>query len=84
MHAALVCDARRGRIVVAGEDSRALGASDVPAELCVAGGDTDGDGLAGCDDPGCAAGCAALCTGCGDGVCNAAVEGAVCPADRGP
>lgn len=81
VHPALAFDALRGRIVLAGEDSWALGfVSDVPAELCIAGVDTDGDGLAGCDDPDCAA----LCAGCGDGVCNAAVEGAVCPADCGP
>jgi hypothetical protein len=77
----LAFDALRGRIVLAGPDSWTLGfVSDVPVELCIAGVDTDGDGLAGCDDPDCAARCA----GCGDGVCNAAVEGAVCPADCGP
>jgi hypothetical protein len=78
---ALAYDAVRGRIVLAGADTWTLGfVSDVPAELCIAGVDTDGDGLAGCDDPDCAG----LCTGCGDQVCNAALERAVCPADCGP
>jgi hypothetical protein len=54
--------------------------SDVPTDLCIAGIDTDGDGLAGCADPDCAG----VCAQCGDHVCNDVLEGAVCPIDCGP
>lgn len=48
-------------------------------EACRAGMDLDGDGDAGCDDPDCAAYCAA----CGDGVCDASEDCRLCPADCG-
>lgn len=60
-------------------------------ESCVAGQDTDVDGLAGCDDTDCWGYCTPLCPPdapcdpasphCGDGVCNPHLETAVCPAD---
>jgi cysteine-rich repeat protein len=77
----MVYDSVRRRLLVAGIASWALGfVSDTPTELCVDGFDSDGDGLAGCADPDCAAQCAQ----CGDAVCNAILESAVCPADCGP
>ncbi len=71
-----------------------LAAAD-PVEACVgAADDPDGDGLAGCDDPDCAARCTPHCPPgatcadeatlprCGDGTCNPALEdAALCPGD---
>ncbi len=61
-------------------------------EACASGFDTDGDQLAGCDDPDCWGRCTPLCpprttcnanaSRCGDGTCNAALETCrLCPAD---
>jgi hypothetical protein len=71
-------DSLRGRLVLAGSDTWTLSfVSEVPPELCIDGVDGDGDGLAGCADPDCAA----VCAHCGDHVCNELVERAVCPLD---
>ena len=64
-------------------------------EDCLAAQDTDGDGLAGCDDPDCWAHCHVNCSPgmmcteadlhCGDGQCNQALESAaLCPMDGCP
>ena len=63
-------------------------------ELCTLDVDEDGDGLAGCADPDCWSACTPLCPPgatceaswphCGDGTCNAALEGCrLCPQDCG-
>jgi hypothetical protein len=70
-----------------------LASASAPAEACViASDDTDGDGLAGCEDPDCWSRCTpscppgAACDGeaprCGDATCAAAFEDyLICPAD---
>jgi cysteine-rich repeat protein len=77
--AQLIYDPVRSRFVLSGtNDWWTLSyLSEVPTELCIAGVDTDGDGLAGCADPDCAG----VCAHCGDHVCNELIERAVCPAD---
>lgn len=66
--------------------------SSIPRERCLAVVDEDGDGLAGCTDPDCAALCTPFCLPhqaceaaaprCGDGVCDAALETIMlCPSD---
>jgi cysteine-rich repeat protein len=75
----VIYDSARRRIVL-GRTWTLSFVSAVPAELCIAGVDTDGDGLAGCADPDCAG----VCAQCGDHVCNDVLEGAVCPLDCGP
>lgn len=76
----LVYDSLRRRLMALGRDTWTFAfVSDGPAELCIAGFDSDGDGLSGCADPDCSA----LCTACGDQVCNELVERAVCPLDCG-
>jgi hypothetical protein len=67
--------------------------SDAPDEYCAGGGDRDGDGLAGCADPDCAAACSPMCpplspcpagaVRCGDGICGATESKRLCPADCG-
>lgn len=46
-------------------------------EVCEAGVDDDGDGLAGCADPDCRL----ACDGCGDGACSAIETDRTCPTD---
>lgn len=60
-------------------------------ETCIAALDTDGDGLAGCEDPDCWTRCAPLCVPgtscaasdprCGDGACSVVEDYLICPAD---
>jgi hypothetical protein len=84
---AMVCDAARGQLVVFGGFDGRRPLRDTwlfryvdpgrVGEACFSGIDGDGNGKIGCDDPDCAA----SCTTCGDGVCNAAETSALCPAD---
>lgn len=65
----------------------------VPDEYCAGGADRDGDGLAGCADPDCAAACNPMCpplancpvdaVRCGDGTCGTQESKRLCPADCG-
>jgi len=50
-----------------------------PDESCHLDVDDDGDGLAGCAD----SDCSAVCTHCGDGVCDPLEDCRICPADCG-
>ena len=62
-----------------------------PGSSCRDGGDDDGDGLAGCDDPDCwlachpaclpGDACAAALPHCGDGLCHGIETAELCPAD---
>lgn len=64
-----------------------------PDEYCAGGRDRDGDGLAGCADPDCAAACSPMCpplttcpvdaVKCGDGACGVTESKRLCPQDCG-
>jgi hypothetical protein len=89
-------DTSSGNVLLAGTGTWALtfSTSQSRREACIADLDTDGDARAGCDDPDCSAFCTPSClawqpaaqcdaTGprCGDGICDAAREAAVCTID---
>ncbi len=65
-----------------------------PPDRCVAGEDTDGDGLVDCADPDCWGRCSPSCPPgttcdptrpfCGDGTCSSVEDSVVCPQDCSP